>query len=521
MNHLNGWDTVYAVSINETNEALSKALTNTTFDLPSSDLKLSGTFGAWSIVTGGASTLLHLETQVTKGTFNLPGVADNVDLSGVSFVFEISLQLLPSKTNPTQHDLSFNAQTISSVTSTTTTPLVTPVLTIDPQNKLSESIKRSLVPLMAVAINNQAASVGYVFANINLVKPGTGSWLTPVQADYAYLELQSTPQQGYLCILAVTDNRDISAYKRIVDPSIISGQNNAGFFISQELFLKNVIMPQLPADFKASSAKFQLVGDTIQLDNCEFSLPDVTIPVLLIPTTYHPKCLAVSITTKANTRTDHLSVYCFMYGEIFNDGGIKAMIEIDLEYKTVFDPNAQTISFSINSTPKTSNTVEYPGDATGKAIMQGTVDTVVKSILSWIKLSLAVDICKFNIVNMHPIDVHWSGIGNITITDAGLNDYFFMSGQIKTLMDQNDVKLKNSLSQIMSEISNIRPTLGHYGTGIECKTDHDSIILIQLLTRADSIIKQIDDLEKSANLPSSTIDDKKTLAKIHSTLPFS
>ncbi|WP_299290153.1 TULIP family P47-like protein [Nitrosopumilus sp.] len=439
MNYLHGWDTVYAVSINKTNQQLASSFTNTTFDLPSSDLKLSGTFGAWSIVTGGASTLLHLETQVTKGTFNLPGVADNVDLSGVSFVFEISLQLLPSKTNPIQHDLSFNVKKISSVTSTTTTPLVTPVSTIDPKNKLTQAVKRVLPPLMAVAINNQAATIGYVFANINLVKPGTGSWLTPVQADYAYLELQSTPPRGYLCILTVTDDRDISAYKRIVDPSIISGQNNAGFFISQELFLKNIVMPSLPGAFHTGNS-FTLGSDNVIRMAGVFALPDVNGGLA----TYHPKCTSISVSIQQNQIVTTVNGTCDLYW------GLCMNFTIIANYPSAFNPTTQSISFTTKSSPNAKYT--YPC-GTPFIAWKHLLDLICSTIL----LYVAGNLNELNASSslMNPRNIHWSGMQKITITNAGLNNLFFMEGEFDNVKNQKLTKMTSTYKKNLNSVFHI------------------------------------------------------------------
>jgi len=426
--NLGGWDTGYAISINKVNEQLAKPSNSVVSKFDFSDkgppaCKASGTFGPWKLVEGGDGKHLLLKIPVTKGTFNIGGVPKNTDMSGVSFVFKITLKFLPSKTNPKQTDLTFNFIKAVAHAKTGKDGLVIPVEAIDPKNKLSSIAKAVLPFLMATYLVNKASSIAYVFASINLVKPGSGGWLAPVQVKYAYLELASKPPKGYLAILSVTDNRDISKYKTTVDPSIISGQNNAGFFVSKQLFLKNVIMPQLPSTFKhgTSSATFRCDPDDNIRNNAPFPLKNTVNGAV----TYHPVCASLVMTTSANSITTHIVGACDLYM------GINMTFTLDENNASSYNAATQKFQFSPDPNPRSKHSSSIPWyDWFMGPLPDIIVAAVVPYIAGDITSQLNAQMNKFTIASMSPQSVHWNGMKKIKVTNAGLNDVFFMVGQV-------------------------------------------------------------------------------------------
>jgi hypothetical protein len=77
------------------------------------------------------------------------------------------------------------------------------------------------------------------------VSPATNGWLTPVHSDYYYADA-GDGSTGYLAILSVTSDRDISQLDRKIDPALIDDSSSMFFAVSPELFLKNVIQPVIP-----------------------------------------------------------------------------------------------------------------------------------------------------------------------------------------------------------------------------------------------------------------------------------
>jgi hypothetical protein len=115
----------------------------------------------------------------------------------------------------------------------------------------TEHQRALFVASLTLLLNENLSDFSHIFTVVNLIPPATNSWLASVRSAYAYVRRESDVA-GYLVILSVTADRDISGLQRTVDPQAFPATGNASFVITDDLFLRNVIAPGLASAFQTT-----------------------------------------------------------------------------------------------------------------------------------------------------------------------------------------------------------------------------------------------------------------------------
>jgi hypothetical protein len=117
---------------------------------------------------------------------------------------------------------------------------------LDKSQKWAEYIILNLICNYLIANPNQFE---LIFAEISFAKSGCPDWIKPRKCAYSYLDT------GHLAILAVCSEKDISGLPLDVDVSGVNMGKIASFILSDQLFLKNIILPGLIGLYQNCSDK--------------------------------------------------------------------------------------------------------------------------------------------------------------------------------------------------------------------------------------------------------------------------
>jgi len=417
-----GWDVVYATTIEQVNHSLAAHADQLlpSFSHTEAEYSLSGEFGTWQIVPGGSGKLLHLEITVNSGTLTL-GTA-NTDLAGISAVFEIALQLIPSGTS--ERLLRFNFRGVGQKTGGDPDQgLVTPTGSItDPDGKLG-FVQKALFPAgIAQSLVAQASAISQVFATIDLVPPGADSWLAPVQADYCYAQPED-PASGYLVILTLTSDRDSSQLQRRFDPQILAGGGNAGIGISADLFLQHVIEPALPSVYGhgtgAGSFAFNAANHTIN-NTATFAIDKVKSGAIW----YQPYIEGLSIKVADN------ALQTTLHGSCGLGLNITMTFMLQCTNRMTYERSTGTIAFASDPKPVIHHDQSIPWydyflGPLPDIIMAIIVPLIVDGIGNGLNRSAA----NFTLAKQPPMTVSWSGMENFSVSAAGLSGNFYLYGE--------------------------------------------------------------------------------------------
>lgn len=419
-----GWDTAFALNSDQVNKALNNSWNQLpqNFDYSEDGCHMSGQFSPWMVVNGGAGSLLHLKLPVTSGSIALDS-SKPADLAGVAVVVEVDMRLLPSSTKTKTQELRMNLKQAVKPGAPGGEGLVVPITVVDPQGKLGQTYSSLFLEGMARWMVANANQITYVFAEINFAKPDSNSWLTPVQCTFVYADREDKTKPGYLGILSVNSNRDISRLERKIDPAIlpVSAQLNAGFLISGDLFLQNVIFPQMPQMYPGTTPGIFVFSETDhQIQNtAKFPTEKVKSGAIW----YYPEIKHLKVYIVGGELRTAIQGDCDLYA------GISMTFTLDIKNTMSFDPNTQNVRFNPDPSPHGEHDADIPWyfwflTPIGEAVTQIVVAAISDSIADSLKSDLSI-----NVEGIPTQSVHWTGAGqDMKVTQAGLNACFYMQG---------------------------------------------------------------------------------------------
>jgi hypothetical protein len=412
---LGGWDTISSVSMAKVNQSLatSSAKLPAQFESHSAGASVNGTLGPWQIVTGGSGEYLYLGLPITGGTLSIDGLG-NVDLSGLQAIMELSLRLVPSADGSLQN-LCFSLQTAAPPGSPAAPGLVTGVTVVDPTDRLGVAQKAVLLAEMAQFLVANASTVAYVFASINAVPPQTGGWLTPKQSVYYYTETQGALGPiGYLSILSVVDDRDVSQLLPVVPPRLLTSTPTMTFAIAAHLFLGTQVAPRLPAALGSSAAASNFVLDPTDsiVNVSRFDLGGVTAGAI----TYHPQANSLHTRIVGGNLTTSVQGDCDLYA------GISMSFSVACSNAFSFTPAGQTIAFAGDPSPQISHDEDIPWYLKWLSLLVGAiVSAIVSLIADSLANSLTNNISGAAKTAIGDMSVQWVGVTAFTATSGVLD----------------------------------------------------------------------------------------------------
>jgi len=418
------WDTVFALNSDQVNKALSNSWNQLpqNFDYSEDGCHMSGEFNPWTVVNGGSGSLLHLELPVARGSIALDS-SKPADLAGVAAVVEVDMRLLPSSTKAGTQELRMNLKQAVKPGTPGGEGLVVPITVLDPQGKLGQTYSSLFLEGMARWMVANANRITYVFAEINFAKPDSNSWLTPVQCAFVYADREDKSKPGYLGILSVNSNRDICKLERKIDPAIlpVSAQLNAGYLISGDLFLENVILPLMPQMYPGTSPGiflFSTADHQIQ-NTVKFPTEKVKSGAIW----YYPEIKHLKVYIVGGEMRTSIQGDCNLYA------GISMTFTLDIKNTMSFDHGTQTVRLNPDPSPHGEHDADIPWyfwflTPIGEAVTQIVVAAISDSIAQSLKSDLSI-----NVEGIPTQSVHWTGAGQeMKVTQAGLNACFYMQG---------------------------------------------------------------------------------------------
>ena len=269
---MNGWDTVAAITYEDVNAAIAlKKTWPATFSqaFPDNSASASGTFGPWSLTTGGAGPLIKLLIPITGGTFKSGNTS--TPLTACAATVEVQAAFLAQVADPQSKDLKLITQPTGSLTKVAT------VMDLEPKQSspLADAVFKQLLENW---FNANLIQFDHVFVTVDfdteLLADGI-KWLAPSFQGYAVAEpgIGATLQNSVFAVLTLIDgDKPPSILDLQVSPYAIPANARAAFLISAEKFLQHMMLQATPMMFKDNpdpSTNFIIDNDGKRIRNTQ------------------------------------------------------------------------------------------------------------------------------------------------------------------------------------------------------------------------------------------------------------
>ncbi len=253
-----GWDTISIVRQDRINRELQNAWNEKDAhfvdELPGGAGHMEGDFSCWSIVDGGGGRILRMKLPIARGTLAIRD-GEEIPLEGISAVIEVTLSLIPQQAELSllQTEYKNLAKSRQEMTEDKT-GWILPVTLIDPEKRTGIYQTVLLDAICRYLLSNPQQFV-LVFAQINFAKRESPEWARPKRCAYSYLD------SGYLAVLSVCTDREISGLPLDVDVSGIPIGSSSFYAMSSELMLKHLILPGLLPLYQNASEGSYMVSE--------------------------------------------------------------------------------------------------------------------------------------------------------------------------------------------------------------------------------------------------------------------
>ena len=320
-----GWDTISIVKQDTINSDL-KSIWNSQNAHFNESLSggighVEGIFDCFQVVDGGGGRIVRMKIPIKSGNLTLN--ESKIDLKGISAIIEITLSMMPihkdlSVLKAEYKNLAKNRQEMTEEKK----GWILPITLVDPDKKTGAYANVVLDSICSYLLEN-STQLELIFAEINFAKNTSPEWALPKKCAYSYLD------SGYLAIMAVCDNRDISGLPLDIDVSGISLGTNSFYVMSSELMLKNLILPGL-IDLYQNAGKSSYIYMNRELFNThELHMHEIKSgAIYYTPVVYHNGNIA-------RVDGDYISVTyrgeCDMYAGItmYWNGSVKLKVALE------------------------------------------------------------------------------------------------------------------------------------------------------------------------------------------------
>ena len=228
---------------------------------------LDGTFGAWRLVRGGSGAIVFLRAPLPTAHMSFTGTPDLSFTDGWATV-SIKLQYLPqppagaakgegAEADAPSGDKDGDPEYLASdVQARSDDDPAAVVQAIDYGSaKPSEMQKALFAGAMASWFNANLAQFTYVFTVVNLNARAAKEqfqWLKPTYTSYAYFN-GVDDDNSYFGVLNMTSGQQPTGLTNQLPPSAIPPNCNASILVSNNMFLRQMILPGLTKSFTGTT----------------------------------------------------------------------------------------------------------------------------------------------------------------------------------------------------------------------------------------------------------------------------
>lgn len=298
------WDTAFAIPVSDVNKAIvdkKSSPPNFTYE-ESGAYTVSADFGDWQMCMGGDGINVRFTIPMTNIVIDYTS-GSSVTCDTGSAVIEINLHYIPHTDAASAaagdvpcKKMALMVKTTSDVPSTPVAALVRgPQLFPDPGTISTAVFGQGLLDW----VTNNLGEFDHIFSVVDLnrmIDQGQWGFVTPNYTGYAYLD-GTTLDDSIFGVLTMTGDRTGESLSEQISPSAIPAGSEAGFLVSQERTLYDLVRPAIMLAYPGlTNANFLMSNDKTRLyleSGVSVDMP----PVKKDGSTYYPKLTSLTVET--------------------------------------------------------------------------------------------------------------------------------------------------------------------------------------------------------------------------------
>lgn len=249
-----GWDTAFAISAGDVNRAIvDKKTSPTGFAYADDSYKVTADFGHWQIAQGGDGKSIRLSIPMSNIQLTVLSSGKVIAIPSATTIAEIELACLPH-TDTDQIEVVGSSGTAVALKAKTTSddpdvPVFTVVETTVPEpGSVNEMTLAVVGQTLQEWGNANLAEFNHVFSVVilnDMEDSGQWQFVMPSYVSYAYLDNGGSVDSSLFGVLCMTGGRDGSANNSQIAYNAIPAGSVAGFLISQERTLYDLVRPAI------------------------------------------------------------------------------------------------------------------------------------------------------------------------------------------------------------------------------------------------------------------------------------
>ena len=433
--NLYGWDVASALSLERANAELHGISDDLmqVFSYQEGGATVAGRFMDWQLVPGGSGSSVRLEVPFQMGYLTGMGPdklgEPQPSLAGVVVTLEVPLQLV--KTDVAQSDLKFHfGQLVDELSTIAVNPAhgdFTLKGVTDRSDTLTPTQLRGVGTLVARGLEKHADEIDHVFARVGGAAAVKG-FPSPTASAFAYTEVGPDDQSttGYLVVMGMLDGGDASGNQVEFDSELLDGFPEAVVAMSEEVFLRYLVMPMLPSlvghgtsagSFRWDEGRWAVVTTgSIGLDSVE--------PALI---TYYPQMDSMVMQVVGQQLTTSIQGSCDL------KLGLRMTWSMSLADAMTYNPSLSAATFTQVGSPQVSYTLPpvTPDQSswltafTNNGItwmLKGVANAVETAVASSVRNGLADRLGGIRLQQSPPVPIVWAGASAMKVTGVTLDD---------------------------------------------------------------------------------------------------
>lgn len=259
-----GWDTAFGIPVPDANQAIvDKKSSPLSFSYSESSFSLSSKFGNWQICNGGSGKNIRFTIPLSDLLLTYTSTGKKVPCDSGTAVIEVNMHYVPH-TEAAANDVQSNpfALIVKSTDATPTQPIAVLV-----SLELSQDVGTVSQAIMEEGLRNwlneNLGDFNHIFSVVDLnrmIDQGQWGFVTPNYISYAFLD-GSDLNSSILGVLAMTGDRTGDDLANQISNDIIPSISKAGFLVSQERTLEDLVRPAIMQAYPGLNESNFLLND--------------------------------------------------------------------------------------------------------------------------------------------------------------------------------------------------------------------------------------------------------------------